>query len=40
LRYFFEKYGKVKDVNMKRSFAFVEFTDARDSAKGCSPSQF
>jgi arginine/serine-rich splicing factor 7 len=34
LRHLFEKYGRVKDVNMKRNYAFIEFSDPRDSAKG------
>ncbi len=34
LRYFFEKYGRVRDINMKRTFAFIEFSDSRDASKG------
>jgi hypothetical protein len=34
LRHHFEKYGKVRDVNMKGTFAFVDFADASEAAKG------
>uniref|UniRef100_A0A2P2M7S7 Uncharacterized protein MANES_09G072000 n=1 Tax=Rhizophora mucronata TaxID=61149 RepID=A0A2P2M7S7_RHIMU len=31
LEYFFSKYGRVRDVDMKRDYAFVEFSDSRDA---------
>jgi RNA recognition motif-containing protein len=30
----FRKYGHIKNVSMKRSYAFVEFTDAKDAKYG------
>lgn len=37
LRHHFEKYGKVRDVNMKGTFAFVDFADPSEAAKGNLP---
>jgi hypothetical protein len=34
LKHHFEKYGKVRDVNMKGTFAFVDFSDPSEAAKG------
>ncbi|CAN1304471.1 Serine/arginine-rich splicing factor RS2Z32 [Linum perenne] len=31
LEYVFSKYGRVRDVDMKRDYAFVEFSDPRDA---------
>ncbi|CAN1305620.1 Serine/arginine-rich splicing factor RS2Z32 [Linum perenne] len=31
LEYIFSKYGRVRDVDMKRDYAFVEFSDPRDA---------
>ncbi|KAF2311960.1 hypothetical protein GH714_027613 [Hevea brasiliensis] len=31
LEYLFSKYGRVRDVDMKRDYAFVEFSDPRDA---------
>jgi len=34
LRHHFEKYGKVRDVNMKGSFAFIEYSESNEATKG------
>jgi RNA recognition motif-containing protein len=30
----FKKFGKIRDVNMKSGFAFIEFDDYRDAEEG------
>ncbi|TVU18178.1 hypothetical protein EJB05_34257 [Eragrostis curvula] len=31
LEYIFSKYGRIREVEMKRDYAFIEFSDARDA---------
>ena len=35
IEYFFRKYGKIREISLKKGFAFIDFDDYRDADDAC-----